>query len=142
MVTLICEVTIVTQNDTLVFWAAQEIEVERSWQTLTNTAKITLPRKIGRLQGDITKLIKAGDRVTIKTGYDITLTTEFVGYVREITATVPVVIHCEDAMWKLKQTPSIDKTKTNAWRNLTLGVLAQRLVGNAFFVNFHALSPN
>ncbi|MEY4927424.1 MAG: hypothetical protein RI894_1860 [Bacteroidota bacterium] len=132
MVTLICEIQITTSSGTLAFYSAAEIEIERTWNTLTNTAKITLPRKIGRLQGDITKLLKAGDRVVIKTGYDVKLTIEFVGYIREVTAAVPVVIHCEDAMWHLKQLPSIEKGKTNAWRNLTLGVLTSRLVGTKY----------
>lgn len=86
-----------------------EIEIESSWETLTDTAKITLPSqfyhngKFVNLAEE--RLLKKGDKVSISLGYDDDLVSEFEGYIVEIKAASPVVIECQDAAWLLKKKP-------------------------------------
>ncbi len=84
-------------------------KIDSSWEDLTDTAQIELPRniKLPKLHsGQPTNLkqwIRQGDRVRIRLGYNSNLRQEFIGYVTDITTDLPVRIRCEDAMWKLKQ---------------------------------------
>lgn len=84
-----------------------EVQIEKSRKTLTNTAKIIIPRNLkvfkNSQQVDINTIIQRGAAVTIQLGYDGNLTTEFTGYVSSLGAMVPIEVHCEDAMWTLKQ---------------------------------------
>jgi hypothetical protein len=78
-------------------------EIVSSWQELTNTAKFCLPRKLSQLGGELTQHIQVGNEVVIKLGYDCELVEEFRGYITGIGSKIPLVIECQDAMWKLKQ---------------------------------------
>ena len=96
-----------------------DVEIERSWQTLTNTAKVSFARAVRIKDSNLTlrnaKLsdyVKPGDPVVIKLGYNSNLVVEFEGYVSKVKASIPVEIECEDKMWLLKQN-SIIKT----WRS-------------------------
>ncbi len=97
-----------------------KVTIQSSWKSLTDTAKIYLPKKIivekNNVKKSIQDTIKRGDKVIVKAGYDKTLTTEFIGYVSSFTTGLPLVIECEDSMWKLKQTSNINKS----WRKLGL----------------------
>jgi len=80
------------------------VEISSGWELLTDTAEITLPRNRQELKSDELKaLIKRGDSISIRLGYDETLNDEFSGYVTGVDAGAPVKIRCEDEMWKLKQ---------------------------------------
>lgn len=84
-----------------------ETEIVSSVDSLTDTCKITIPRKFqwdGRTiaLGD-DPIIKRKDKVIVKAGYDGNLETQFIGYVRNIKPGVPVTIECEDSMMLLKQ---------------------------------------
>ncbi len=103
-------------------------EVESTWIRLTDTAKITLPRKLNLNGVNIRDVIRPGDEVKIEAGYRPGKALLFEGYIREVDATVPVTITCEDQMYKLKSINSIDKAKVNAWRNISLRELITRLV--------------
>ncbi len=63
--------------------------------------------------------MRRGDRVRISLGYDDSLQLAFVGYVRDVGFKTPVVITCEDDMFKLKQMPAVKK----AYRSVTLETL-------------------
>jgi hypothetical protein len=93
------------------------IEIEKSRKTLTNTCKITLPRKIKGLDNvDINKVfLKPGLKVEVFLGYDGELKKEFTGYVSSVSFKIPVEVTCQDEMFKLKQN-SISKS----WQNVTL----------------------
>ena len=84
-----------------------EIEVVSSWDSLTDTAKITIPKKLlvdGKpLVEGVNSVFKIGDPVQIECGYDLQYDTIFQGYVSFIKPGVPVVIECEDAMWLFKR---------------------------------------
>lgn len=102
------------------FYFVDTITINGSWNYLADTAVITLPRKLFK-SGDLAKsgnqnpLIKTGDPVTIRLGYDFDMYTEFTGYVKSISPNTPVKIECEDEMWLLKQT-----SYTQAWRSASL----------------------
>ncbi|MBB6131323.1 hypothetical protein [Mucilaginibacter lappiensis] len=80
-----------------------EVEIDKSRRSLTNTAKITIARKLKILNGDINQIIKRGSAVEIQLGYDGNLKTMFTGFVTNVGAKTPVVIDCQDEMWSLKQ---------------------------------------
>lgn len=95
-----------------------QAEVESTWELLTDTCEITVPRKLsfdGKaiVQGE--SLFKRGDQVTVKSGYDGVLNTLFTGYVSAIKPGTNLIFMCEDAMWKLKQ-----QTITRSYKEVTL----------------------
>lgn len=93
-----------------------EISIESAWAKLTDTATITLPRKV-KVVGSkqLPDLISVGDAVTIQYGYDGKLRTEFTGYVSELKPGTPFQIKCEDQMWALKRA-----TFSQSWRSVSL----------------------
>jgi hypothetical protein len=97
-------ITDVVTGKNLVITSVVSCEVESTWKALTDTAKITMPRNIRILNGDINTIIKRGSSVTISGGYDGVLNTEFTGYVARVDTKIPFTIFCEDEMWQLKQT--------------------------------------
>jgi hypothetical protein len=89
-----------------------EIEIDKSRKTLTNTAKITMARKIKfNINSQVTDLkrintdtyFKRGMQVEILLGYNDNLVSMFSGYIASVDAKIPFTIHCEDEMWNLKQ---------------------------------------
>lgn len=95
------------------FYRCENIQIERSVQTLINTAKITLPREYRNavdedgnavdLHGkSILDFIKRKDKVEISFGYDGHYSKEFVGYITKIGADAPLIIECQDEMFMLK----------------------------------------
>jgi len=89
-----------------------ECKIESSWRSLTDTAEITIPRKVkdfDRLK--VSEWFREGDPVEIWLGYDGNLSLEFQGYIKKVPAGIPLIIACEDEMYKLKRsTVSISKT--------------------------------
>jgi hypothetical protein len=89
------------------------IEIDKSRKTLTNTAKIEMPRSVmlckpngstfSFAQTAVNSIIQRGASVTIQIGYDGNLVTEFTGFIAHVSADIPVVIKCQDSMWTLKQ---------------------------------------
>ena len=88
-------------------------EIDRSSEDLTDTCKITLPKRMlwDHKQG---APIRRGDKVRVSLGYDGDLQLAFVGYIREVGFKTPVVIECEDEMYQLKQRPAVKKAYPNA----------------------------
>ncbi|MEY8687867.1 hypothetical protein AB9N12_17710, partial [Bacteroides sp. AN502(2024)] len=64
--------------------------------------RLTLPKKI-KWDGAAEIPVQRGDGVKVWLGYDGDLQLTFVGYVRDVGFKTPVVITCEDEMFKLKQ---------------------------------------
>ena len=91
------------------------VEITRDTEKLTTEAKIIMPKKV---KSDKIP-VKRGDSVKISLGYDDNLQTAFVGYVRDVGFKTPIVITCEDEMFKLKQMP----TKKKAYRSVSLETL-------------------
>lgn len=87
------------------------VNIESSWQNLTSTATITLPRKVRDFEDKkIKELFASGDPVVIRLGLDGVVDTVFQGYVLKTSNGAPVIITCEDEMYNLKRkTISISK---------------------------------
>lgn len=102
-------------RDEVILNKVTEITFESSFKELVSKGSITLPRNI-RLYNSLGKridtqgkavyeLFSVGDKVVIKWGYNKQLLTEFEGYVSKVSADIPVVIHLEDEMYKIKRMP-------------------------------------
>lgn len=94
------------------------VEITRDTEKLTAEAKITLPKKL-KWDGAAEIPVRRGDSVRIALGYDNNMQLAFVGYVRDVGFKTPVVITCEDDMFRLKQMPAQKK----AYRSVSLETL-------------------
>jgi hypothetical protein len=119
------------EGKVLYFDYVVDCEIVSSWQELTNTCSFTLPRKVGKLLTDsLDRIIQVGNEVVIKAGYNTTIKTYFTGYITEIGASAPLLIKCEDAMWKLKQ---VQVSKT--YKSVRLSTLLQDILPAGFKYN-------
>ncbi len=81
-----------------------EVRIESSWKGLTDTAEIITPRNVKDFDNKkVSEYFKEGDPVEVWLGYDGELQLEFSGYIKKVPAGVPLVISCEDEMYKLKR---------------------------------------
>lgn len=123
MFNLISHITFTNGDQYLEFPFVNTVEIEKSRKNLTSTCKITMPRKIKVLNGDINEFFKRGTKVVVKLGYEPDLITEFTGYIARVGAKVPVEIHCEDEMWNLKQ-----NSITKSYKKVSL----KQLIGDIY----------
>ena len=101
-----------------------ECKIERSWQSLTATAEITLPRNVRLTSGKaLAELFHEGDPVEIWLGYDGNLFCEFTGYIKNVPAGIPLIISCEDEMYNLKR-----KTVSVSVQNTSIRKLIELIV--------------
>ncbi|MCG8206153.1 hypothetical protein [Tenacibaculum finnmarkense] len=110
----------ITINKIIQFNISESIRIVNTIENLSDTAKITLPREFKNAQENdenisfekknLLKIIKHGDSIKIEGGYNDELQTEFEGYITEIGAEIPLLLMCEDEMYKLKNKPKINKT--------------------------------
>jgi hypothetical protein len=78
------------------------VKIESSWSSLTDTCEIHLPLNVPDFNNGVRELLHRGDPVTISVGYNGNEKEEFTGYIAEVSAGIPVIIRCEDEMFKLK----------------------------------------
>lgn len=107
MKVLVCKILI----GNIVFNWVNSVEIESSWELLTDKAVIKLPGNLKLNNNKLSKYIKHGDTVSVKIGYNNHLNTVFTGYITNIKPKVPIEISCEDEMWKLKQDTIVDSGK-------------------------------
>jgi hypothetical protein len=101
-----------------------EVEIDSTWDRMTDTATIQLPKTLKFGNVNIEEAIKTGDRVIIRLGCDGEFFEEFRGYVsRSPAPNIPFTIYCEDEMWKLKTTSCDPKT----WRKVSLKELVEHI---------------
>lgn len=91
-----------------------DVEVDSSWQNQTATAKIQLPAALRIDKNKLKESFPKGTEVVIKLGYKDNLNTVFEGFVTRVHATIPVMIECEDLMWKLKQIQISENAKNES----------------------------
>jgi hypothetical protein len=90
----------------LVIKRINSCRIESSWETLTDTATIVLPRNIKEFNAyGVKSYFQKGDPVEIYLGYDYNLVLEFTGFISEISSEIPVKIKCDDYMYLLKKHP-------------------------------------
>ena len=94
------------------------VEITRDTEKLTDECKVTLPKRL-KWDGEAQIPVKRGDLIKVWTGYGDDLELAFVGYVRNVGIKTPIVLTCEDEMFKLKQTPCTKK----AYKNVNLETL-------------------
>ena len=80
-----------------------ECEIEKNVENLADVAVITLPETVLNQALKVKDKIGRGSEVTIKTGYNGDLKTEFIGFVRDITTDGSLKIHCEDALFLFRR---------------------------------------
>lgn len=105
------------------FGYVAEIEIKSSWKQLTDTAMVSLPKSVRFGDKELKDLIRQNDPVRIWLGYDGNLKKEFEGYVTKVEPNIPLKIHCQDAMWLLKQNNVVA-----SFRNPTLAEIVAAVV--------------
>lgn len=106
-----------------------KFEVSENILEMSNTAKITIPRNYAKLnEKPILEQFKVGDKVVIESGYEGDYQTEFVGYIKEIESDAPVVIHCEDETYPLRQTNYIKSYQNATLKQVLSDVIPTKLM--------------
>lgn len=106
MLQLTAKITI-RSAQTWEFDRVSEVEIVRDSETLTDTCRIVLPRKV-KWNGSDDIPLRRGDAITVELGYNGNNQFAFAGYVTSIGLKSPIEIRCEDEMWRMK---SIATTK-------------------------------
>jgi hypothetical protein len=86
---------------------ANNIEINKGFDGLTDTCKIIFPRKNGLEDRQIINgakpIFKRGDKIEVWLGYFPTIKQIFSGYISQVNAKIPIEIEAEDGMFLLKQ---------------------------------------
>lgn len=100
-------ITITSPTDEVVFDFVHRMEINKSFEHLTDTAEITLPRKLTQSGKNVfagaNPIFKRGDKIKIEAGYLPNRETIFEGFIKQVSAKIPVHILCEDYMYLMKQ---------------------------------------
>ena len=128
--TMTCRITFFKTNyrEEIVLSTLESVRIERSWKLLTDTATITIPRRILKKpykRREVRNMLRRGDKVKIELGYNGKNVKQFEGYITQVSADIPIKLKCEDEMWKLKQIPvnysNANTTLENLLRNILPG---------------------
>lgn len=110
------------------FAGVTSVEVDSSWDNLTDRCTITFPRKVawkGRaLATGSDPILKRKLPVFVGLGYDDKNTEVFRGFIRDISGEIPVRVECEDAMYLLKS-----GEVTRSYRSVSLETLIGDIIG-------------
>jgi hypothetical protein len=107
-------------------------KIKRSVKEIVDTAMLKIPA-IGRINNgnnlptssiETSALWTEGDPVTIQLGYNGDLRTEFQGFVRRVTASVPVEIQCEGYAWQLRRVRLLKSYKSVALKDFLKDLIA------------------
>lgn len=88
------------------FRSVSEVKINSSYETLTDIATLTVPRKLkfqGKMITGDSGILKTGDPVKIYLGYDHKNELLFSGYLTGIKPGSPLELTCEDEMYHLKK---------------------------------------
>ncbi len=100
MYTLTCKIEF-SGDKSWTLYKVTEVEIMRDAGQLTDTCRITLPKRV-KWDGGSEIPLRRGDGVKVWLGYDGNLRSAFVGYVRDVGFKTPIVLGCEDEMYRLK----------------------------------------
>lgn len=104
-----------------------QVDIDQSIDSLTDTCTITIPRRYNwegkSIAAGDDPIIKRGDKVVVKLGYDKKLKTRFIGYVKDVRSGMPVTIECEDSMYLLKK-----GSLTLSYKSVSLQTLVDAIV--------------
>lgn len=101
-------ITVTKDDGTFIeFPFCTRFETNEGIDFLTNTAKVTLPRKLTQdglpLFTGNDPIFKRKDKIKIESGYFPNKQTVFEGFISHVSANVPVQLECEDYMFTFKQ---------------------------------------
>lgn len=100
-------ITITSDTNEIVFDFVHRMEINKSFEHLTDTAEITLPRKLKQSGETVftgsNPIFKRGDKIKIEAGYLPNRETIFEGFIKQVSAKIPVQLMCEDYMYLMKQ---------------------------------------
>ena len=110
-----------------------EATVKRSVKEVVDKATLKIPA-MGKVNAQLdalntetsiqtSALFKEGDPVTIQLGYNGDLRQEFKGFVRRVTAAIPVEIECEGYGWQLRR-----KYFVKSWKSVLLLEFLKELI--------------
>ena len=94
------------------------VEIESSWEMLTDQCHILLPANLKMDNTKLRSMIKPGDPVVIKIGFEKADTEVFNGFIVGIKPKTPIEIHCEDQMYLLKSSSITDTLKSATLKQL------------------------
>jgi hypothetical protein len=104
--------------------AIESVEVVKNIANLADTAVITLPQFRQNKAIDFGDKIAEGDPVTVELGYNRSLTTEFKGYLKSISANSgSLTLECEDELYLFNK-----PLKDAEYKNITLKSLLEKVV--------------
>ncbi len=87
------------------FTTVNTFKIDSSWQSLTNNMDLTISKALFFDEvGKVYQLVKAGDPIVLRGGYNGELMEEFRGFVSQILDDMPVLLKCEDNMYVMKRT--------------------------------------
>ncbi len=105
-----------------------EAESVSTWDMLTDTASVTIPKLImwqGRqINFGDNPIFRRGNQVEISFGYDNKNEKWFEGYMTRINAGIPIKIDCQDAMFLLKKGEFV-----KSYKNVSLKTLLKDMIG-------------
>lgn len=134
MLNLVNQITIGGQT----FDYTTDIEIESTWDMLTDTATMKIPRKFRFIKdGEVVEnvisgddpLFKRGDACSFVIGYGEETAQRFEGYLTEISPRNPLEFSFQDAMYLLKQKTISKYSK----KNVTLTSLLTDIMGDTPF---------
>ena len=98
-----------------------EVKIVSDWDSLTDTAEVTFPRKINEKGKTINDLVKVGDPIEIYGNYQgFNEYSRFSGFVTDVSPSLPIRIKCQDAMYLAKQF-----TMTKTFKSVKLSELVE-----------------
>ena len=101
-----------------------EFKINENILEMSNTATIIIPKNYAKLNNKpILEHFQVGDKVLLEAGYNGQLAVEFTGYIREIESDAPVIIHCDDETFPLRQTNYI-----KSYRDATLDEILNDII--------------
>ncbi|MEH6405767.1 MAG: hypothetical protein V7767_00655 [Leeuwenhoekiella sp.] len=106
----------------------ESVTIESSWELLTDTAVITMPRNVKFFEKrKVREVFRNGDPIEIWLGYDDdrNLIKEFTGYILNVSADIPITIKCEDKMYELKKHSVNYAMKTNKLQDLIKDIIPE-----------------
>jgi hypothetical protein len=128
LLNLTCEISI----GSLVFTnnGVNSVEIDSTWKNLTDTCTITLAKRIYVNKDGknvrLASVIRIGQKVLVKLGYNGNNKVEFEGFVSGIRAKTPFEIDCQDGMWLLKR-----KSITGTFGGISWRSFIEKLLVNA-----------
>jgi hypothetical protein len=112
-----------TDNKKYILSLLGGISLTKSTESLSDTASITLPETVFNKPLSLSGLLKRGDKVSIKLGYNNELLEEFRGYILGISNNGgSITINAEDDMFRMRKS-----VKNKAFKEATLKSIADYL---------------